>query len=691
MRQNGGGATDSVVVAGNAAINGGQVVAIPQAGSYAPVTDYRILDASSLSGAFTGVSQTALPFLDAALFVQGNDVFLRLSEHDAGGTGIRFNQFPGLSANQQAVANALQAIADRNSGQLPTLIAAARGLSAAQAPRAFDTLNGETYASIASAQRYNAEQLQRSVARQLDLARDNGVDEESTLGTLWATAYGGRAEFDGERLAGIDNTVGGLAIGLEGSPGAHFRFGGHIGMAHSKMETDRRDDKVDGDLFNVGIHWLYAPGAFWTQGAAGYSYGSFDAEREIAVGVYNRRTQAHFSNDGAYAMLEAGWRWDGASVRIEPLLGVYYNKVESVSFRERGAGDADLLVSVASYDTTTAGVGVRFSGAPGNGARKWSPTADIRYLHDLQDDRPYARNAFAGASVPGFATTGFAAERNRWNVGLGLQYRMGPASSGFLEYRGDLGSDDRAHSLNLGLRLGWGATPAMAAARARRWRRRRRPGGRRRRVRAGRRGDGFGVGVEFEFECVDEGGERGGAAAAGAAAAADPAAASAPGAGSGSVRRAARPPWGRAAGGRGGDGRLNAAGSNTAGSSAASTNAASATSSDPSRAGALAAAGGGAVAAGADAKVGSGSAGFGQCKLRPAAKAAPARPLAKAKHGGARPLSKSKRVASRGTGSKAKPRRPATRLAAATPRSVPPSGAVTQPTTWCDEASARTP
>ncbi|MBW8811484.1 MAG: autotransporter outer membrane beta-barrel domain-containing protein, partial [Lysobacter sp.] len=218
--------------------------------------------------------------------------------------------------------------------------------------------------------------------------------------------------------------------------------------------------------FNVGIHWLYAPGGFWTQGAAGYSYASFDAEREIAVGTFNRRSDAHFSNDGVYAMLEAGWRWDGASVRVEPLLGVYYNKVESATFTEQGAGDANLIVSTGSFDTTTAGVGVRFSGVPGSAARKWTPTADIRYLHDLQDDQPFARNAFAGATVPGFGVSGFAAERNRWNVGLGLAYRMSPVSSGFIEYRGEIGSDDRAHSLNLGLRLGWGGTSAVAAARA---------------------------------------------------------------------------------------------------------------------------------------------------------------------------------------------------------------------------------
>ncbi|MBT2779002.1 hypothetical protein J7J66_19360, partial [Lysobacter sp. ISL-54] len=81
---------------------------------------------------------------------------------------------------------------------------------------------------------------------------------------------------------------------------------------------------------------------------------------------------------------------------------------------------------------------------------------------------------------------------------------------------------------------------------------------------------------------------------------------------------------------------------------------------------------------------------FGQCKARPVAKAGGARPIAKAKARGTRPMSKTKRVASRGTGSKATKRRPATRLAAATPRSAPPSGAVTRPQTWCDEASART-
>lgn len=451
LRQNGAGATDSIVVAGNAAL-GGQVVAIPQAGVYAPVTDYRIVDAGSLSGAFAGVTQTALPFLDAELIAIGNDVFLRLSQHDVGG-GIRFNEFPGLSGNQQAVADALQTIADAGDGQAETLIAAARGLTAAQAPRAFDTLTGETYASIASAQRYAAEQMQRSVARQLDRLRDGGAQVGCADGTPWITAYGGRADFDGDDLAGIDHSSYGVTMGLEGRPAENLCFGGHIGLSHSNMDTDGRADEVDADRFNAGLHFLYAPSSFWTQGAVGIVYAGYDAEREIDVGVFKRRAQSHSSGESMYAMWEAGGRWERGGWRIEPLAGVYYHRADDFRFAEHGAGDADLNVAVSDYDVTTLGVGVRFAGA----GSRWHPTADIRYLHDLDDDAPTARNAFANASVPDFGIVGFGAERDRVNVGLGLNYRFGAHGSGFVEYRGDVGSDDRAHTLNVGLRWSWGA------------------------------------------------------------------------------------------------------------------------------------------------------------------------------------------------------------------------------------------
>ncbi|MBO7942153.1 hypothetical protein JTP77_040595, partial [Streptomyces sp. S9] len=97
---------------------------VPQAGAYADITDYRILDAQSLSGSgFSAVTQNALPFLAASLFTQGNDVFLRLEEAN------RFNEFPGLPANQQSVANALQALADSGNPAVEQLVAAARGVT----------------------------------------------------------------------------------------------------------------------------------------------------------------------------------------------------------------------------------------------------------------------------------------------------------------------------------------------------------------------------------------------------------------------------------------------------------------------------------------------------------------------------------------------------------------------------------
>ncbi|MFK3647456.1 autotransporter domain-containing protein [Lysobacter enzymogenes] len=632
LRQSADGRGDSVTVAGAATLNGGVVVAMPQPGDYAPVTDYRIIDASALSGAFAGVSQSVLPFLDASLLRRGDDLFLRLARHLDGG-GLRFEQFPGLSENQRAAAGALQA-ASVDDAVLPQAVAAARGLSAAQAPRAFDSLSGETYASLASAQRYQAGQFQRSVAAQLDLARDRGVDEESTLGTAWASAYGGRAEFDGGRLDGIDHDLGGLAIGLEGSPAAHWRFGAHLGAARSTLKTGRRDDKIDGDLFNLGVHGLYAPGRWWAQGAAGYSYGRFQAQREVTVGGYARRARADFGNDGAYAMLEAGLRFDGLRVRTEPLLGVYYARTESARFRERGGGDADLWVRTGGYDLATVGVGLRLSPAFGPGERKWSPSADVRYLHDLSGSRPHARNGFAGAATPGFDVVGFAAERNRWNVGLGVQYRIGPASSAFVEYRGELGREDRVHALNAGLRLGWGAS---AAARAR----------------PAPLAAASGRVTAEEAEASTK------LSANAAKSASDDTSTNA------SPNASKQTPVGAAA-------RTAAAGAaaTTAATLAAAGNAGG--SASPPRAGAPSSS---AARAGAGLGAQDG-AGFGECKLRPARQAAPARKLVQ--RGKARPLSKSRRVA----GGKAKPRRaPAVALARS-------GAAAPEVTIWCDDAPA---
>ncbi|QQP94279.1 autotransporter outer membrane beta-barrel domain-containing protein [Lysobacter enzymogenes] len=654
LRQSADGRSDSVTVAGAATLNGGVVVAMPQPGDYAPITDYRIVDASALSGAFASVSQSVLPFLDASLLRRGDDVFLRLARHLDGG-GLRFEQFPGLSENQRAAAGALQA-ASVDDAVLPHAVAAARGLSAAQAPRAFDSLSGETYASLASAQRYHAVQFQRSVAAQLDLARDRGVDEERTLGTAWASAYGGRAEFDGGRLDGIDHDLGGLAIGVEGSPAAHWRFGAHLGAARSTSKTGRRDDKIDSDLFNLGVHGLYAPGRWWAQGAAGYSYGRYQAQREVTVGGYRRRARADFGNDGAYAMLEAGLRFDGLRVRMEPLLGVYYAKVESARFRERGAGDADLWVRTGGYDVATVGVGLRLTPAFGPGERKWSPSADIRYLHDLDGSRPRARNGFVGAATPGFDVVGFAAERNRWNVGLGVQYRIGPASSAFVEYRGELGREDRVHALNAGLRLGWGAS---AAARAR-------PAPVAGDAAAGAAAAGRVTAMEATTDASTKLSTKPSTNAANAAkiASADTSTSASKQSPASTATRTTSASAAAAAG-------AGAAGTKLAAGDNAGEAVSPARASAPASSAAPAAAGLGAQA----------GAGFGECKLRPAKQVAPTRKLVQ-RGGKARPLSKSKRVAARGAGGKAKPRRaPVVALARS-------GAAAPAATVWCDDAPA---
>ncbi|HEY5971267.1 MAG TPA: FimV/HubP family polar landmark protein, partial [Pseudoxanthomonas sp.] len=453
FRQDAGGATDSVNVTGAATLNGGQVIALPQAGAYAASTDYLILSSGNLSGAFSGVTQDVLPFLDASLVTSGNNIYLRLTQ-------ANFNTFPNLPANQQSVADALQDLADAGDPGVEDLVSAARGVTAEQAVPMFDTLTGETYASVLSASRYGAERLQRSIGGQLDAIRNSG--ESMQCGGGWVTAFGGNAAFNGDGLANLNNQMHGLTAGVDFGLGDNFCLGGHVGAARADMDAPIRSDLIEANQNYVGVQFLYGTTSpFWLQGAAGYMKQSNDSRRDINVGVFQRTAHGDFDSNGYYAMVEGGWRVQTQSWTIEPMVGVYHNRISMDSFTETGADDANLLVESQDYDTTTVGAGIRFAGKTLGG--KLTPMLDVRYLHDLGDDQPTTVNHFAAAQVPGFTITGFSPDRNRVNAGIGLAYAFTPAVRGFIEYRADLSHDDNAHSVQAGLRASWGGSNSMKA------------------------------------------------------------------------------------------------------------------------------------------------------------------------------------------------------------------------------------
>jgi autotransporter-associated beta strand protein len=455
VRTTAGGANDSITVNGGAAL-GGQLVATPSAGTYAPTTNYTIVNASGgITGAYAGVSQTTLPFLDASVTQQGNQLILTLSQAGSGtGTGgTPFDQFPGLNGNQQSMAAALQHIATSGGNPLPTLLSYVRGLRADQAVKAFDSLTGETYASAANAELSGQSQYQDSLFYRLKLQRDTGEQGPA----VWAEPYTSSSDFDGSSdVAHTDYRIRGVIIGADAPLTPDLRLGVHANVANSRTEVNRRGDYTDVDQASIGLHALYFnQQQWWVEGLASYGWQNADSSRHIVVGPFDPQASGKYDGKTINAALEGGYRFDlGKAMHLEPFVGAYYSKVKYDSFTEKNAGDADLRVGRTDASSLQYGVGARLVGDVDLGVEgtRLHPILLVRYLHNTKGDTISVNNAFAGAPSDTFTVDGSRPVRNHWQAGVGVSFDITPKFSTYVYYNTDVASHTTSNAVNLGVR-----------------------------------------------------------------------------------------------------------------------------------------------------------------------------------------------------------------------------------------------
>ena len=167
---------DQIEVGGTATLSGGAVAASMLGASVEVGHAYPILVAAGgVNGAFDNVSIDNLPFLQPLLSYDADDVFLTLARN-----GVSYASL-ATTPNQVAVADAAGA-GPAGSG----LDLALDVQSAAGAPRAFDALSGEVYASAETAMLNDSLYLREAV-----LARMRQASFAGAAGPTAALASGG--------------------------------------------------------------------------------------------------------------------------------------------------------------------------------------------------------------------------------------------------------------------------------------------------------------------------------------------------------------------------------------------------------------------------------------------------------------------------------------------------------------------
>ncbi|QWT22574.1 autotransporter domain-containing protein [Bacillus sp. NP157] len=389
------GTSDSIVSNGTTTLGGTLATKPTGKGTFKPVTRYAIVRSNGgLAGTYASIDKGDLPFLDAGVTEENGVAYLTLSQAGTGGPttpggeGVAFNDLPGLTGNQVNVATTLQAIAGSGGDPLPTLLGTLRGLDAAQARHAFDTLTGETYTSAAQAELTGQQAYQDSLFERLRLARDTGEQGVAAFAVPYTSSSDLSRSAD---VARSDYRIHGLIVGVDSNVSPDLRLGVHANFANSRNEVHSRGDYTDVDQAAIGLHAAYSNDKhWWAEAMASYGWLNGNSTRHIAVGDYT--PSASGDNDGktTNAALQGGYRFDiGQGMHLEPFVGAYYTKVKYDAFTEKDAGDANLRVGGTTARAVQYGGGLRLTGDVDLGANngtKLHPIVVVRYLHNTKDD-----------------------------------------------------------------------------------------------------------------------------------------------------------------------------------------------------------------------------------------------------------------------------------------------------------------
>ncbi|WP_316166306.1 MULTISPECIES: autotransporter domain-containing protein [unclassified Bradyrhizobium] len=481
VEANASGVADRIVATGAASLNG-NVVVLPQTGTYAFRTTYTILSAANgISGAFSGV-RSNFAFLFPSLSYDANNVFLSLTQSTF---------FPSVArtANQMAVATALQ----QSSPDSP-LFGSVIFQTTAGAQQAFDALSGELHASARTSvveDGYYARDAVLGRLRQTsfedrfgpfasfgsegpavaygdldpssskDLAyadtgrrvfRADSIPSLANASTSWDIAWWaqgvgawGALHGDGN-AAGMSRRLSGFFSGVDGRLGDRWRAGVAVGYTNSRTSIDVRASSADVDSAYLGVYSGFGVGAWKIRSGALLSFSTIGSARAISYPGFLEQATGRYGALSSQLFGEIGYGLNLADVLVEPFAGWSWIHLHANGFDEVG-GVAALSGSSREEDVGYSAIGARASAviALSNGMAL-KPSASLAWQHGFGQLKPEDDLRFRSTGA-GFDVAGLALARDAALVQTALDLCTSANAVIGVSYRGNLSTSAQDHSV----------------------------------------------------------------------------------------------------------------------------------------------------------------------------------------------------------------------------------------------------
>lgn len=434
---NAAGESDTLVIGGTATLNDGTVSVLADTGTYNLTTNYTILSATGgLTGTFDDVTSN-LAFLTPSLSYDATSAYLTLTRNSTNFANV------AATANQYAVASALDRGTSSASGDMTTVYNNLLGLSASGARSAYDQTGGLTHSALTEVSSFaldgylsvlSSRIRERSTpslsARQPLLAFLTGTATDASPvaasgRAMWMTAYANRGDRDGDDISSrYGYTTGGVALGYDQKITPDFLLGASAGYGTTSLDMDDLDDRAEVSLYQASLYGSYAAAKWYATAIATYGYSHYDTTRRIVFGGLNRTARATYDGHTVLGQVEAGRHLDVETVTITPFASLEAAHLTRNAFTESGAGALNLSVDKEYSRSLISALGVKVEKEYETSRGVLTPEARLSWRHQFWDTDQQVSATFVGAPAASFSVRSEDSGRESAVAGLGLSWAV---------------------------------------------------------------------------------------------------------------------------------------------------------------------------------------------------------------------------------------------------------------------------
>ena len=295
----------------------------------------------------------------------------------------------------------------------------------------------------------------RDVASTLRQPLLAGGERRSESGGVWLAPYGSIGSLYGDASThGMGYALHGFAGGGDLRLAEGLLIGAAVSYSSTAFSTSVVNSAGSNEAMSVAAYASYAPGAWYVDAAAGYSYNWGALSRTIAFPGVLRTAQGNPTANQFIGSIESG-----LAVPINPRLALTpFGRLDVTTatqngFSETGAGAIGLNVSGQTTTGVRSILGLQFSGRAvlADALSLWL-AARAGWAHDYADLSGSLTANFLGKPDTSFTTLGPTPDRNAAMVGVSANFLM-RAAQAFVNYDANISQSYATHSMTLGLKV----------------------------------------------------------------------------------------------------------------------------------------------------------------------------------------------------------------------------------------------